>query len=330
MEHVDEYGESLIAAMSLVWGEGFMAPGGEGNVDKLVEGLELRNKRVLDIGCGLGRPACILAEKYGAYVVGTDLEEHLVERSRQRAMEAGLSGQTEFRQVEPGPLDFADGSFDLVVSSGAFTQIHDKLSMYKECLRILKPGGVLSCYDWMKSAGEYSRDMLYWFEVEGLTYAMETKEKHQQLLLAAGFEAVILTDRSPWFRKKVKEEFEQLRTVYFPEIVKLIGRQKADHFIEDWRVTALVCEKREMLQVYSRAIKAEKEILKEFRHGKFNNIIPLQGAGCNRRRWNNRLQCRISPDKTRLERCRFTGAGSIDVGHHLARGRPGRVWNAER
>jgi len=256
VEHVDEYSESLMAVMSLIWGEGFMAPGGEGNVDKLVEGLDLRNKHVLDIGCGLGRPACILAEKYGAYVVGTDLESHLVERSRQRAAKLGLGQQTQFIVVEPGPLDFADDSFDVIVSSGAFTQVDDKPGMYKECLRILKPGGVLSCYDWMKSEGEYSEDMLHWFEVEGLTYAMETKEKHQQFLLEAGFESVTITDRSPWFRKKVKQELEQLRTGYFPQVVKLIGQKDAEHFLEDWRITALVCEKKEMLQVYSRAIKA--------------------------------------------------------------------------
>ena len=133
-----------MAVMSLIWGEGFMAPGGEGNVDKLVEGLDLKDKQVLDIGCGLGRPACILAEKYGAYVVGTDLESHLVERSRQRAAKMGFSQQTEFIVVEPGPLDFADDSFDVIVSSGAFTQVDDKPGMYKECLRVLKPGGVLS------------------------------------------------------------------------------------------------------------------------------------------------------------------------------------------
>ena len=257
MEHADEYDESLISVLELIWGEGFMAPGGEGNVDKLVEGLELKGKRVLDIGCGLGRPACILAKKYGAYVVGTDLESHLIERSTQRAVEAGLTEQTEFIVVEPGLLDFTDDSFDIIVSSGAFTQIHDKSAMYKECLRVLKPGGVLSCYDWMKSEGEYSQDMLHWFEVEGLTYAMETIEKHQRLLLAAGFKTVAMSDRSPWFRKKVKQELEQLRTVYFPEIVRLVGQQQAEHFIEDWRVTSLVCDKGEMLQVYSRATKAK-------------------------------------------------------------------------
>lgn len=41
MEHENEYGDSMVATLELVWGEGFMAPGGEGNVTKMVEGLEL-------------------------------------------------------------------------------------------------------------------------------------------------------------------------------------------------------------------------------------------------------------------------------------------------
>jgi len=253
MSHVDEYNEAMIASMDLIWGEGFMAPGGEGNVDNMVRGIDLQNKRVLDIGCGQGRPACILAEKYGAYVVGTDLEEHLVQRSINRSQQAGLSEQTEFHCVEPGPLQFEDNSFDLVMSSGAFTQIEDKLSMYRECIRVLKPGGILSCYDWMKSAGDYSADMLYWFEVEGLTYAMKTPEEHEALYLQAGFQRAALDDRSAWFHRKVRQEYEQITTELREDIVGLLGEEEAAHFIEDWRAMTVVCEKGEMLQVYSRA-----------------------------------------------------------------------------
>ena len=255
MEHIDEYNEAMITCLDMIWGEGFMAPGGEGNIDNLVEGLELRGKKILDIGCGQGRPACYLAEKYGAYVVGTDLEKNLIEHSKQRANKKGLSDQTDFQHVKAGPLNFEDESFDYVISSGAFTQISDKLATYKECLRVLKPGGVLSCYDWMKSEGEYSQDMLYWFELEGLTYAMETIDKHKELFLAAGFSTAELTDRSPWFRKKVKLELKQIKTEYFPKIVELLGLDEAESFVEDWRVTDVVCEKEEMLQVYSRAQK---------------------------------------------------------------------------
>ncbi len=85
-----EYNDAMIGMLELIWGIGFMAPGGEGNIANLVEGLEVRDRRVLDIGCGLGGPAFVLAEKYGAYVVGTDIELQLVERARMRAPQMQL------------------------------------------------------------------------------------------------------------------------------------------------------------------------------------------------------------------------------------------------
>jgi phosphoethanolamine N-methyltransferase len=245
----------MLAAMDLIWGEGFMAPGGEGHVDRMVAGIELRGRRLLDIGCGQGRGACILAEKYGAFVVGTDLEAHLIQRATARAQSCGVAGQTAFHTVEPGPLSFADESFDCIVISGAMTQIEDKLAMYGECRRVLKPGGTLSCYDWMKPPGPFSEDMLYWFELEGLTYAMRTPQEHLQLLDEAGFEALLLEDKSDWYRDKAREEYRQLAGPLRAQLVDLLGEATAAHFIEDWRALTVVCDRGEMLQVYTRASK---------------------------------------------------------------------------
>jgi phosphoethanolamine N-methyltransferase len=253
MSHVDEYSDAMIAAMDLVWGAGFMAPGGEGHVDRLVAGLDLRGKLLLDIGCGQGRPACIFAGKHGAQVVGTDLEAHLLRRARLRAEREGLARRVDFQQVQPGPLCFADASFDCVVISGAMTQIEDKLPMYRECLRVLKPGGSLRCYDWMKAPGDVSDDMRYWFELEGLTYAMRTLGDHDDLLAAAGFVDVAFSDRSDWYRNTAHKELEQLQGPLFDSISGLLGADAARHFVENWRALTVILDKGEMLTVYSQA-----------------------------------------------------------------------------
>ena len=255
MAHIDEYHDAMLAAMDLIWGEGFMAPGGEGHVERMVAGIELRGARVLDIGCGQGRPACILAQKYGASVVGTDLEAPLIQRAMRRAEACGVAGQTDFRVVAPGPLMFDKDSFDCIIISGALTQIEDKLAMYRECLRVLKPGGVLSCYDWMKPAGQYSDDMLYWFELEGLTYAMKTPGEHLELMAEAGFDAISCEDKSAWYQHKATEEYAMLAGPLRPELERLLGEETAAHFIEDWRALTVVCDKGEMLQIYTRGRK---------------------------------------------------------------------------
>ncbi len=193
MTHEFEYPDEMIAMLEIIWGAGFMAPGGEGNIANLVEGLDVSDQRILDIGCGIGGPAFVLAEKYGAYVVGIDIEPELIERAQLRAKELKLDSRCEFLLVEPGPMTFSDESFDVVSSSGVIMQIEDKQQVFAEALRVLKPGGVLTSYDWMKPEGEFSEDMLYWFKMERLTYGMKTFGEYETLLGDAGFTDIKLS-----------------------------------------------------------------------------------------------------------------------------------------
>jgi lysyl-tRNA synthetase class I len=97
--------------------------------------------------------------------------------------------------------------------------------------------------------------MLYWFKMEGLTYALETLERHGEILEEAGFHEVELEDASQWYRRKVREEYELLSGEGYETVVDLIGQKDADHLVEDWRAMMVVCEKGEMRQGYLRARK---------------------------------------------------------------------------
>jgi ubiquinone/menaquinone biosynthesis C-methylase UbiE len=250
-----EYHDEMIAMLEIIWGRGFMAPGGEGNIANLLEELDVRNKRVLDIGCGIGGPAFVLAEKYGANVVGIDIESEVVARARRSAKELEIDTRCEFLLVEPGPMSFPDDSFDIVLSSGVIMQIEDKQQVFEEALRVLKPGGVLTSYDWMKPDREFSDDMRYWFKMERLTYDMKTFAEYEALLRDAGFMEIQLSDHSDWYRRKVKKEYEQIQTELYPRMVQSLGKREADHFVENWRSMMVVCEKGDVFQGYYRARK---------------------------------------------------------------------------
>ncbi len=253
--HVSEYHDSMVAFLEWIWGRDYMAPGGEGNVDRMVAGIELAGRRVLDIGCGIGGPAFVLARKYGAEVTGIDLEPQLVARANRRAEELGLSERAEFRTVTLGDLPFPDRSFDLVFTSGALTQTEDKAGIAGECLRVLKPGGMLTCYDWLKNDAPISDDMRYFFEMEGLTYNLITLAELGRHLEEAGFVDVTLEDASDWYRRESRREYEKMRGEGRPEAFALIGEAQAAHMIEDWRSLVVVCEKGELRQGYTRARK---------------------------------------------------------------------------
>ncbi|MDA0705555.1 MAG: methyltransferase domain-containing protein [Proteobacteria bacterium] len=252
MSHENEYPDSLIKCLELIWGDGYMAPGGPGNVANLLDSIDTHGKRILDIGCGLGGPAFEMARTHGAEVVGIDLEAPLIARAQRAAKVHGLENRCSFQTVEIGPLPFDDGSFDVVVSSGAFTQVADKIGVLGESLRVLRPGGELRCYDWLKNAGDYSDDMQYWFELEGITYGLETLEEYAQHIRDAGFEQVSARDATDWYRVEARREYALMQGDLYPRMVELLGQADADYRVENWRVLVLVIDQGEMRQGYLR------------------------------------------------------------------------------
>lgn len=255
MSHRDEYSTDMVAMLELLWGEGYMAPGGPGNVARMLRDIETRGKKILDIGSGLGGPALEMAATHGALVTGIDLEAPLIERASQAAAERGLDERCQFVRVAPGPLPFDDEAFDIVVSAGALTQTADALRLLEEALRVLVRGGHLSCYEWFKSPGDLSTEMREWIELEGLTYALRTQDEFRELMSSAGFLNAAVEDASAWYRKEAHRELDRMRGELYPQMVERLGREEADHFVANWEAMVIVLDRNEMRQGYCRALR---------------------------------------------------------------------------
>ena len=71
----------------------------------------------------------------------------------------------------PTAYFFADGSFDLVFSKDSIVHIDDKHTLAAEIARVLAPGGVFACSDWMKGDDEpKSAELLAYEALEGLEF----------------------------------------------------------------------------------------------------------------------------------------------------------------
>lgn len=250
-----EYHDAMITLLELIWGEGFMAPGGTAQVDALVKGLDLRDRKVLDIGCGLGGPDCHLAARHGARVTGIDIEPQLIALAGNRANARGLGERVNFLLVDPGPLPLSGESFDVVVSAGAITQIPDKPALFREIFRVLRPGGAVHNFEWTTSIDGISDELRYFFEMEGLTYALEKPDSYARMLREAGFENVSVTDDTDWYRRDVRKEYEWMKGELYPRMRSLLGQEDADHFVEDWRSMVVVFENGQLTQTICRARK---------------------------------------------------------------------------
>ena len=103
-------------------------------------------QHVLDLGCGTGGWALEVAYTYSDMeVVGVDISERMVAYAQAQA-EAQQRQNVRFRVMNIlQPLDFEPGSFDLVNARmiSSFMMRDRWPVLLRECLRILKPGGIL-------------------------------------------------------------------------------------------------------------------------------------------------------------------------------------------
>jgi arsenite methyltransferase len=106
-------------------------------------------ERVVDIGSGGGFDCFVAAQQVGAdgRVVGIDMTEEMLDKSRATAKAMGLSDRVEFREglIEEMPIE--DGWADVVISNGVINLCADKRRVFAEIDRVLKPGGVLQFAD---------------------------------------------------------------------------------------------------------------------------------------------------------------------------------------
>jgi phosphoethanolamine N-methyltransferase len=256
--HVEYYDE-LVDFLEILWGEGYLSPGGPEEVDKVVEGIDLGGRRVLDIGCGSGGITLRLVETHGAgSVVGIDVEAPVLAKAAQRAKAKKLDDRVSFRRVEPGPLPFEPASFDVVFSKDAIVHIPDKERLMADVFAILRPGGWFAASDWLIGHdGDPSPEMLHYLDMEGLSFGMASPGRYAKAMEAAGFTGIAVTSRNPWYREVARREHDRLKGPLYDKAVAAVGKEMVDHNIALWAAMLVVLDKGEHQPTHLRGRKPD-------------------------------------------------------------------------
>lgn len=101
---------------------------------------DIKNKKVVDIGCASGISAILLALK-GANVLGVDISPELIKQAVELAKES--NARAEFKVGDAEKMDLPDGSMDAVFFGGVIHHFPEKTRLIDECRRVLKKGGKL-------------------------------------------------------------------------------------------------------------------------------------------------------------------------------------------
>jgi sarcosine/dimethylglycine N-methyltransferase len=162
---------------------------------ELVEILKPRpDEAALDIGSGIGGPARWIAAHCGCHVTGVDLTPLFCAAARELNTATGLGDKVSIIEGSALALPVPDGAFDCAYSQNVVMNIADKLGMYREAFRALKPGGRLALSN--LCAGAVKGDFRFpvpWAETAATSFLVPPEAMRADLA-AAGFEIVLFRD----------------------------------------------------------------------------------------------------------------------------------------
>ena len=166
--------------------------------------------QVLDVGCGVGGPMANLARHTGANFVGINLNEYQIERAKRHTRD--VQAQCRFIHGDYMQVPEADDHFDAAFEIEATCHAADKTGLFREILRVLRPGGYFAGYAWCltdqfdPSNAEHARINEAIVRYNGIQDLALTSE-YCTALEAAGFELVEARDlahesdpETPWYR----------------------------------------------------------------------------------------------------------------------------------
>jgi len=97
---------------------------------------DVKDKDILDMGCGAGGHDRMLIEKGASHVLGIDISNNMLELARNNS-----NPKIDYQLLSMNDIDKLDHKFDLVVSSLAIHYIEDYDALCNKVYNLLKDGG---------------------------------------------------------------------------------------------------------------------------------------------------------------------------------------------
>jgi SAM-dependent methyltransferase len=148
----------------------------------------------VDLGSGGGFDCFLASKQVGetGRIIGVDMTPEMISRARKNAEETGTRN-VEFRLGEIEHLPVADNSADVIMSNCVINLSPDKLSVYRDAFRVLKPGGRLAIADILATAqlpNDIQKNLAL---VSACIGGAATIDDTEKMLKEAGFHEIKIT-----------------------------------------------------------------------------------------------------------------------------------------
>jgi len=198
------------------------------------------NSKVLDVCSGMGGPARYISDRYGCHVIGLDINKSRVLSAARLTGWVGLDNRVSFTCGDAGTMPLAENAFTHIISQEGFLHIEDKKSLFRNCRRVLSPGGRMVFTDWVASPtlSNRKRNILR----DGMAaLGIHTEFEYKNYIVAAGFDSLETEDLSSWWAKILPERFKMYQSKS-GEAEEAVGLSRFEEFIQAYRVFIQVIE----------------------------------------------------------------------------------------
>ena len=175
--------------------------GGRGATVDICEQLEVHpGSAVLDVGCGIGGTARFISSTFGCEVTGIDLTAEYIEVARSISEATDMADQMKFETGNALDMPFVDSSFDMATQLHVGMNIDDKVALFTEVHRVVRPGGRFGIYDIMRLTGDGHAFPVPWASDATMSFVAPFNE-YEAALASAGFRILASRERGQFARE---------------------------------------------------------------------------------------------------------------------------------
>lgn len=190
------------------------------NLKEVIEKSE--GKNIADIGCGCGRNL-VYSSKFAKKLIGVDLSKESLDFAKNYI----LSDNLELILGNNLDIPIESNFSDLVISDGVIHHTGDTIGAFKECVRILKPNGLLYLAVYKKY-----RYYPYFYKYIGAILRLLNKSKNGNFIMENTFVLFHYLLYSVF--KKLKLSSKETRNIFYDYFITPIATFQSKKDVENW------------------------------------------------------------------------------------------------
>jgi phosphoethanolamine N-methyltransferase len=213
-----QYANESILKYEAVYGEDFVSPGGCELANELIGAMQLAaGSKVLDVGCGLGGSAFVMARDFDFVVDGIDLSLNMLNMANEKLRKYELAERITLTHGDCLELQCPD-CYDAIYSRDVFLHIHDKSRLFSVLKSLLRPGGKLLFTDYCCGEKPWNPEFSKYVDDRG--YDLHTLFEYAALVSEAGFKQVVYSDMSSRFIEILETDLVKIENLDVSESIK--------------------------------------------------------------------------------------------------------------